>query len=97
MTVVCYYVMHAGENKAGALEIALTTLAGIVRPIAGCEGVQLLRDLGNDRRFVFVEKWLSVEAHKASGAHVPKEAFAPIMGLVESPPDSGYLDYLVKA
>lgn len=94
MTVARHYVMHAAEGKDAQLETALRDLADKVRPIPGCEGVELMRDIGNERRFIFIEKWESVDAHKGAGAHLPKETLAPVMATLDGPPDGGYLDYL---
>lgn len=97
MTVTRHYVMHAKDGDSAVLETALRALADQVRPIPGCEGVELLRDLGNEHRFLFTEKWESVDAHKAAGQHLPKEALAPVMAALDGPPDGGYFDYLVTA
>lgn len=94
MTVARHYVMHAAEGKDATLEAALGQLADALAGIAGCEGVELLRDLGNERRFVFIEKWTTVEAHKAGGAQLPKAVMGDIMGALDGPPDGAYLDYL---
>ncbi|RJF90887.1 putative quinol monooxygenase [Sphingomonas cavernae] len=94
MTVARHYVMHAAEGKDAVLETALRQLADAVRGIPGSEGVELLRDVGNERRFVFIERWETVDAHKAAGEHLPKDALAPVMGALDGPPEGAYLDYL---
>lgn len=94
MTTARFYIMHAAEGKDAALETALRALADAVRPVAGCEGVELLRDSGNERRFFFIEKWASIEAHKEGGKALGKEIFAPVMAALDGPPDGSYLDYL---
>ena len=94
MTIARHYLMHAAEGQDAQLETALGELADAVRAVPGSEGVELLRDLGNERRFVFIEKWASVEAHKAAGSHLPKEALAPLMAALDGPPEGAYLDYL---
>lgn len=95
MTTARFYIMHAADGKDGALETALRALADAVRPLPGCEGVELLRDSGNEHRFFFIEKWASIEAHKEGGKALGKEALAPVMAALEGPPDGSYLDYLV--
>ena len=94
MTVARHYVMNAGEGKDAALETALGALADAVRKVDGCEGVELLRDLGNERRFIFIEKWASIEAHKEGGKTLDKGLFAPMMAALDGPPDGAYFDYL---
>lgn len=94
MTTARFYIMHAAEGKDAALETALRSLADSVRALPGSEGVELLRDSGNERRFFFIEKWTSIEAHKEAGKALGKEALAPVMAALDGPPDGSYLDYL---
>ena len=94
MTVARHYLMHAAEGRDAELETALGRLADVIRRLPGSEGVELLRDLGNERRFVFIEKWDSVESHKAAGKQIPKEAFQGMMAALDGPPDGAYFDYL---
>ena len=94
MTIARHYVMNAAEGRDARLETALGVLADAVRKVPGSEGVELLRDLGNERRFIFIEKWTSVEAHKGARDHLDKDAFAPVMAALDGPPDGAYLDYL---
>jgi len=94
MTTARFYIMHAAEGKDAALETALGGLADAVRPLPGCEGVELMRDSGNERRFVFIEKWVSIEAHEAAGKLLAKDMIAPVMVALDGPPDGSYLDYL---
>jgi heme oxygenase (mycobilin-producing) len=95
MTTARFYIMHAADGKDGALETALRALVDAVRALPGCEGVELLRDSGNEHRFFFIEKWTSIEAHKDGAKALNKEAFAPVMASLDGPPDGSYLDYLV--
>jgi quinol monooxygenase YgiN len=94
MTIARTYFMHAKEGHGAALEAALTALADAVRPIAGCSGVDLLRDMVDDRRFLFIEKWDSKEAHENGGNSLPKDALTPVMAVLDGPPDGAYFDYL---
>lgn len=96
MTVARLYIMHAKEGMDAALETALRTLADAVRALPGCEGVEMLRDLANERRFVFTEKWTDVDAHKAAGPMLDKGLFAPMMAALDGPPDGAYFDYLIS-
>ncbi len=96
MTVARHYVMHAKEGSDAALERALRDLAAAVRPLPGCEGVEMLRDLGNERRFVFIERWADVDAHKAAGPMLDKRIFEPMMAALDGPPEGAYLDYLIS-
>lgn len=94
MTVARHYIMHAKVGESASLQTALEALADAVCTLAGCIGVDMLRDIGNEDRFVFLEKWESVDAHKAAGSQLPKELLAPLGSLLDGPPDGAYLDYI---
>lgn len=96
MTVARHYVINAAEGHDATLETALTRLAEAVRVLPGSEGVELLRDCGNARRFLFIERWESIEVHKSSGKLLPKELMAPVIEALDGPPDGGYFDYLMQ-
>lgn len=92
MSVARHYVMIAAEGKAEALAMALTALAAKVRPVAGCEGVELMEDSRTPGYFVFIERWASIEAHKAGGQQLGREALAEVMAVIAEPPQGRYLD-----
>ena len=94
MTVARHYIMHAKAGEAAALQTALENLAVAVRALTGSEGVEMLRDIGNEERFVFIEKWDSVDSHKAAGGALPKGMIEKIGALLDGPPDGSYLDYI---
>ncbi len=94
MTVARHYLMHAREGMDATLETVLIDIAKAVHPLAGCEGVEMLRDIGNERRFVFIEKWADVDAHKAASSSLDKSIVARLTAALDGPPDGAYLDYL---
>jgi quinol monooxygenase YgiN len=87
--------MTAKESEASALEQALRALAAAIAPQPGCAGVELYRDAARPERFTFLERWDSVDAQQAGGKAVGKEAFAPIMAALASPPESATMDRLL--
>jgi quinol monooxygenase YgiN len=96
MTVARHYVMHAKDADGAALDSALRAIADAVRPRPGCEGVEMLRDLANERRFIFIERWTDVDAHKAAGALLDKSVIKAMMAALDGPPEGAYLDYLLR-
>ncbi len=96
MTTARLYIMHAKEGHDAALETALRNLSEAVAAFPGSEGAELLRDAGNERRFVFIEKWASIEAHEAIKADFKKLPMGPLMAALDGPPDGSYYDYLVR-
>ncbi len=97
MAVVRHYLMQAAEGQGAGLSAALLALAQEVRALPGCSGVECLIDVADADRFVFIERWDSVEAHKAAGAHLPKSAMAPVMAALADRPVGSYLAPLAQA
>jgi quinol monooxygenase YgiN len=95
MTIARVYQMIAADGKDQALLDALIALERVVRPLDGCLGVELLRDSKESNKYLFVEKWRTVEAHKAAGASLPRASFGPIMEALARPPESSYQEYLI--
>lgn len=95
MTVARIYIIPAADGKSAEMEAALVTLSGIVAKADGSEGVELLRDLGNEHRFIFIEKWVSEEHHAAGFASLPEGALDGVQAAAGGPPDGSYYDYLV--
>ncbi|QUT07830.1 antibiotic biosynthesis monooxygenase [Sphingobium phenoxybenzoativorans] len=96
MAIKRYYILTASEGNEAALQTALVSLSEIVRPLNGCEGIELLSDLGNSKRFIFIETWSSADAQKESGASIPKSAFGPIMAALDGPPDASFFETLIE-
>lgn len=94
MTVARCYVMRAKEGQDSAMTKALEGAADLVRKVPGSEGVEVLRDAEDGRRFMFIEKWTSIEAHKAAPGHLPKGALDAVMAAIDGKPEGAYLDYL---
>ena len=89
-----HYIVEAKPEMADALQGELDRLADTVRAIPGSLGFELLRDIENTDRFIFIEKWKSVEAHKGALAHIPRESFAGLMAAVAGPLAGSYLEYV---
>ena len=94
MTIARVYIMHARAGHDAALESALAYLANGLRTVQGNEGVELLRDSGNERRFIFIEKWESEQAHGSALSSLPEGVLEPVMAALDGPPDGAYFDYL---
>jgi quinol monooxygenase YgiN len=95
MTVARFYVLEAPAGAEQRLLDALTGLAGAVRRLPGCNGVELLQDAARPHRFIFIEKWASMEAHKATAAMLPKDALTPVMAALAGKPEISDFNYVV--
>ena len=84
--------MVAKEDQVDDLRAALANLAGKVKLVPGCEGVEVYQESRTPARFHFIERWSSIDAHRAAGQHVGKEASAAVSAAVAEPPQGAYLD-----
>jgi quinol monooxygenase YgiN len=91
MAVVRHYLMQAADGQGEALSAALTALAQEVRALPGCSGVECLIDMANADQIVFIERWDSVEAHKAASALLPKNVMTTVMAALTERPVGRYL------
>jgi len=94
MTVARLYRMTAAAGKEDALAAALKDAALLVAKVPGSEGVEVLQDVDAPGQFVFIEKWTTVEHHKAAPEHLPKGGLDAVMAAMAGPPEGAYLDYL---
>jgi len=97
MSIARVYYMHAKEGRTAELESGLRNLVEKVSRIAGSHGAELLRDTGNERQFMLIERWEDLEAHKASKAEFAKIDMGSIMESLEGPPAATYFDSLAAA
>ncbi len=95
MTVARIYIIPAADGKSAEMETALAHVAKVVATRDGSEGVQVLRDLGNEHRFILIEKWASEEHHAASLATLPEGTLDGVKASAGGPPDGAYYDYIV--
>jgi len=91
MTVLRHYRMDSAEGKGGDLERALAALAGALKDVPGFEGADVFCDADEPGRFIFIEKWSSIEAHKQGAAFLPKHAFTSVMAAIAGKPEACYL------
>lgn len=94
MTVARLYIIPAADGKSAEMEEALLTLAKVVEQADGSEGTELLRDLGNEHRFIFIEKWATEEHHARALAALPAGSLDGVQAAAGGPPDGAYYDYL---
>jgi len=95
MTVARIYIIPTAEGRSAEMEEALVELSAIVSKADGSEGVEVLRDLGNEHRFIFIEKWASEEHHAKGFASLPEGALNGVQAAAGGPPDGAYYDYIV--
>ncbi|MBN8819770.1 MAG: antibiotic biosynthesis monooxygenase [Sphingomonas sp.] len=95
MTVARIYIIPAADGRSAEMEEALIELSKVVAKADGSKGVELLRDLGNEHRFIFIEKWASEEHHAKALASLPAGSLDGVQAAAGGPPDGAYYDYIV--
>ena len=68
MSVTMITHLHAAPDKGDDLAELLQAGRDRMRTANGCESFQLLRDETDSRSFVFVQSWVSHQAHDAAFA-----------------------------
>ncbi len=81
---------RAKADKAEALKAFLTGIIPMMLEIEGCQSSQLLESHHDSLRFVVLETWDSIQAHKASVAAIPPDAFAEVTPLLDGMPKGEY-------
>jgi hypothetical protein len=69
MTIFRHYSLTAAEGKTEALHAARLSLAAAVRPLSGCQGLELYRDPDHAGLFFFVERSMLVSVNRSASAH----------------------------
>ncbi len=92
MTIARYYRMVAAQGKETELLQALGDLRREVQSLQGSQEVDLFQDTKDPSIFIFIERWASIDAHKAAGSKLPKESLGRVMAVLAQPPEGSYLD-----
>ena len=92
MTIARHYRMVAASGQEAELLQALTDLRHRVQSLEGSLAIDLLHDIKDPSIFIFIERWASIDAHKAAGAKLPKESLGRVMAVLAQPPEGSYLD-----
>jgi len=89
-------IAYVGQSQAKSGEsdklrdFLLSVVLPAVRSSSGCESCLMLQSEDDPTRFIGIEVWTSVEAHRASIKNIPAESIREFMKLVASPPTGGY-------
>ena len=91
-------IIYIGQSQAkiGEVDNLRNFLTSVVLPgvqtSAGCESYQLFQSQDDPTKFIGIEVWDSVEAHRASVKNIPAESLGEYMKLVATLPAGGYYD-----
>jgi quinol monooxygenase YgiN len=91
MSVTRMGVFTAADGKQDQLRAFLQGIVPGILASPGCQSCQVLRNLDKPERFVVLEVWADIEAHKASVKQIPPASIAAVMPLLAGPPTGEYL------
>lgn len=90
MSITRINEFQAVQGKEEQLHQFLLSLIPYITSSQGCESCEVLRHQEQLDTFVIIEKWQSVDSHKASIANYPKEDMEAAMHLFGGAPKGGY-------
>lgn len=83
--------MRAKPGQEGALEAFIyRVIVPSLRTADGCRAVDVWQDAGDPTRFLIVEHWDSVAAHRASVGEIDPDDIKEVMGLLADSPRGQY-------
>ena len=94
MSVTVIVNFHASEGNAEALLPLLRLGRALSGEAEGCEAFDLFRRVDDPHKFMFIERWTSIEAHHANMTQniVASGHLAEMMPLLVGPPDNGVIE-----
>lgn len=90
MSVTRINEFQAKTGKTEGLRESLNSIIPMIQSSEGCESCRLLQSQNDPRKFVIIEIWASVEAHKASAKNIPFEKVDQVLQLLAGPPAGAY-------
>ena len=93
MSVVVVINLQALPGCATELRALLTQGRDISRAADGCESFELYQRDDDEHKFMFLERWASIDAHHENMANniVASGHLARIIPLIVGPPDNGVI------
>lgn len=87
---------QAKAGKEAALRDFLRSLLPLIRSAPGCLSCELFQNQADPAKYVIVEMWESVEAHKASVKNIPPELLEQVIPLLDGSPSGQYYHSLAR-
>jgi quinol monooxygenase YgiN len=89
-------IVYIGQSQARPEAIdrfrdfLTAVVAPAIRASAGSESYQVLQSQDDPTRFIGIEVWESIDAHRASVKNIPPQSIDEFRKLVAGPPSGGY-------
>lgn len=90
MSVTRLNEFQAKPGQESALRDFLSALVPTIGRASGCRSCQLLAAMSTPGRFVVLEVWDSVEAHKQAANAIPASEIQRVMAMLAAPPKGEY-------
>lgn len=90
MSVTRVNEFQAAQGSADDLYQFLQSLVPYISSSQGCLSCEVLRKVDELDRFVVLEKWESIDAHKVSVENFPQAEMQAAMKLIAAPPSGAY-------
>lgn len=90
MTITRINGFHTKPGKGDELRDLLQTFVQRMEGLPDCEQYQVLQAVEDPDHIVVLERWRSVEAHRAAAQQTPVHAYERTMQLLASPPEGAY-------
>ena len=97
MSTIRLTEFKARRDTIDTLKKFLTELIPHMKQLEGFEGGMLIEKSEDPVKFIMVEYWTSVEAHKASAKTIPPELIAQVLPMLGGIPSGSYYDIVQKA
>lgn len=90
MTIVRVNEFTAAAGKSTELFEFLQTLVPYITDADGCLECELLKHHEHSDQFMFIERWVNIEAHQLAITNYPKEDMQAAMSLFGAAPKGNY-------
>ena len=96
MTITRINYLTAKEGRESQMEAGLRTNVDAIGNFPGSNGVELLRDADNKRRFCFIERWANDKAYASFCEVFSKRDSSAVLDALDGPMESGSFEGLKK-
>ena len=89
-------IIYIGQSQAKPDQVEkyrnfiASVIAPAIKASAGSQSYQVYQSQDDPTKFIGMEVWDSVEAHRASVKNIPPESIGEFMRLVATSPSGGY-------
>lgn len=90
MAILRLNEFRARAGVEEALHSALLQTIPVIANLKGCRHVRLLSCLDDPARYIILEEWDSIEAHKKAAQAIPGDMIAKVLPLLDGTPTGAF-------